>query len=264
MNVLALEAATGTALCALQVDGEGAATVRAVLVLEEARALSQQVIGAVESTLEHAGWSLDDVDVLAVGLGPGSWTGLRIALSTWKTLAQTREIALVGVLSYDAWAQAAWRKLHEEEAEGQADHNTQSTLDVPRMLLVAGACRPGEIYGKIFESHPDYLMAAQDEWIGSERQMLDALSVQALSRGLEGVPTLVGTPILPSGLAQHHSENNEFTTIEVFIEEVCVEVAIAGAIAAAEGELADPLVLQPLYLAPSAAERNLLPAPVSL
>lgn len=265
MNVLSLEAATGAALCALQIDGEGEATVRAIFVLEEARELSQHLIGAVESTLGHAGWALDDVDVLAVGLGPGSWTGLRIALSTWKTLAQTRDIALVGVPSYDAWAQAAWRKLHEEEhreenAEEDADAD-QSTLGASRLLLVSGACRPGEVYGKIFESHPEYLMAAQDEWIAAEQQMLDTLWTQALSRHIEAAPLLVGTPLLPPGLAQRMNQSGEASaTMEVSIEEASVEVAIAGAIAMAEGEVSDPLILQPLYLAPSAAERNFLPS----
>ena len=139
----------------------------------------------------------------------------------------------------------------------------QSTLETPRLLLVSGTCRPGEVYGKIFESHPDYLMAAQDEWIGSDQQMLDALWTQALSRNIDGAPLLVGTPELPPTLTQRLSENDEeFIAIEISIEEACVELAIAGAIAISEGELADPLAdplaLQPLYLAPSAAERNLL------
>jgi hypothetical protein len=134
-------------------------------------------------------------------------------------------------------------------------------LDAARLMLVSGACRPGEVYGKIFEAHPDQLLAAQDEWIGSEQQMLDTLWTQAMARDIDMAPVLVGTPLLPPGLTQCLQENDEEAlTITVSIEEACVEVAIAGAISAMEGGLSDPLVLQPLYLAPSAAERNLLPS----
>jgi tRNA threonylcarbamoyladenosine biosynthesis protein TsaB len=56
-----------------------------------------QLLGLVEAVLESGGRRLEDVELVAVGTGPGSFTGLRIGIATARALAQAREVALVGV-----------------------------------------------------------------------------------------------------------------------------------------------------------------------
>ena len=51
--------------------------------------------------------SLDDAGLLAVGIGPGSFTGLRVAMSIAKGLAAAHDLPIVGVPSLDAWLDAA-------------------------------------------------------------------------------------------------------------------------------------------------------------
>ncbi|MEX1296956.1 MAG: tRNA (adenosine(37)-N6)-threonylcarbamoyltransferase complex dimerization subunit type 1 TsaB [Candidatus Limnocylindrales bacterium] len=65
------------------------------------------VLEQIEEVLGQAGRSLDDVAALAVGTGPGSFTGLRVGLATLKTVAYARELPLVGVMSSDALRLAA-------------------------------------------------------------------------------------------------------------------------------------------------------------
>jgi tRNA threonylcarbamoyladenosine biosynthesis protein TsaB len=58
-------------------------------------------LGRVSAVLERAGLALRDLDRIAVGLGPGSFTGIRIALSFAKSLAYATGLPLIGVSSYD-------------------------------------------------------------------------------------------------------------------------------------------------------------------
>jgi tRNA threonylcarbamoyladenosine biosynthesis protein TsaB len=56
----------------------------------------------IEALLDEAGLRLRDLDRIAVGLGPGSFTGVRIAVAYAKSLAYGSGVPLVGISSYDA------------------------------------------------------------------------------------------------------------------------------------------------------------------
>jgi tRNA threonylcarbamoyladenosine biosynthesis protein TsaB len=68
---------------------------------------------AVEEVLESAGASLSDLAAIAVAIGPGSFTGLRVGLSYAKGVAAARKISIVGVSSLDALALCAGSGLAE-------------------------------------------------------------------------------------------------------------------------------------------------------
>jgi tRNA threonylcarbamoyl adenosine modification protein YeaZ len=58
-------------------------------------------LGRIAAVLAAQGLTLADLDRLAVGVGPGSFTGVRIAVSYAKALAMARRLPLVGISSYD-------------------------------------------------------------------------------------------------------------------------------------------------------------------
>jgi tRNA threonylcarbamoyladenosine biosynthesis protein TsaB len=64
----------------------------------------EAVLPLVDAVLRSAGMALDRVDLIAVGIGPGSFTGTRIGVATAKGLAIGRGIALRGVDSFEALA----------------------------------------------------------------------------------------------------------------------------------------------------------------
>src|SRR5512136_1768203 len=60
--------------------------------------------GALADLLGALGRRVPDVEAFAVGLGPGSFTGLRIGLATWKGLAYANRRPIAGVSSLAAMA----------------------------------------------------------------------------------------------------------------------------------------------------------------
>ncbi|MDN6161552.1 MAG: tRNA (adenosine(37)-N6)-threonylcarbamoyltransferase complex dimerization subunit type 1 TsaB [Atopostipes sp.] len=60
---------------------------------------SLQLMPAIDEALKQAEVSLEELDCIAVAEGPGSYTGLRIAITVAKSLAWSKEIDLVGVSS---------------------------------------------------------------------------------------------------------------------------------------------------------------------
>lgn len=65
------------------------------------KAHSQIIMPMLESLLNHCSLTIKDIDVFAVALGPGSFTGLRIGISAMKTLAQSLSKPIIGVSSLD-------------------------------------------------------------------------------------------------------------------------------------------------------------------
>jgi tRNA threonylcarbamoyladenosine biosynthesis protein TsaB len=59
-------------------------------------------MGTVDWILGQTGLSLDDLDALAISVGPGSFTGLRVGVAAWKGLATGTGLPLVGVPTLDA------------------------------------------------------------------------------------------------------------------------------------------------------------------
>ena len=98
MTILSFDTATDVATSALVADGEvlGERTSRAVTLLED-----------VDALLRQAGAHVHDVEALAVGIGPGSFTGVRVGLATARGLALALGIPVAGVSTLDALAAGA-------------------------------------------------------------------------------------------------------------------------------------------------------------
>jgi tRNA threonylcarbamoyladenosine biosynthesis protein TsaB len=72
------------------------------LTVRDARGPTEHLVGLLKRFLEHLGLTLRDVDALAVGIGPGSWTGTRVGVITGKVLAFATGKPISGVSSFDA------------------------------------------------------------------------------------------------------------------------------------------------------------------
>ena len=68
---------------------------------------AQHVLSAVDAVLDEAGIAVEDVSWIAVGRGPGSFTGLRIGLATALGLSEALAVRVVGVDTLGALQHAA-------------------------------------------------------------------------------------------------------------------------------------------------------------
>lgn len=103
VRVLAMDTSTDLGSVAVVIDGALAAELGAKVRARHGETLLP-LIGAA---LDHAGLAREDVELIAVGVGPGSFTGTRIGLATAKGLALALDRPLVGVSSLRAIARAA-------------------------------------------------------------------------------------------------------------------------------------------------------------
>jgi tRNA threonylcarbamoyladenosine biosynthesis protein TsaB len=95
---LAFDTATGAATSALVDDGE---------VLGERVSRAQSLLEDVDALLRQAGAHPSELDRLAVGIGPGSFTGVRIGLAVARGLALSLELPGAAVSTLDALAAGA-------------------------------------------------------------------------------------------------------------------------------------------------------------
>lgn len=103
MKLLAIECSTEACSVALAVD---ALPVTECFELAE-RSHTQRLLPMIEELMQQSGLSLRELDGIAYGRGPGSFTGLRIALATAQGLAFGARLPLVPVSTLAALAQTA-------------------------------------------------------------------------------------------------------------------------------------------------------------
>jgi tRNA threonylcarbamoyladenosine biosynthesis protein TsaB len=106
MIILASETSTSTVTVAVcRGDaGQGGASVQllAESVVEADRSHSERLLDTVRWLLCEARLTLEDVSLLATGIGPGSLTGVRVGVAAWKGLAAARNLPLLGVHTLEA------------------------------------------------------------------------------------------------------------------------------------------------------------------
>jgi len=111
MLILAIETSTLTgsvALAQAPAGGEGSGELEKILgeiTLNAPETHSARLMPAIDRLLGEASRTIHQVQGIALGLGPGSFTGLRIAVSTVKGLAFALQVPVVGVPTLDALAQ---------------------------------------------------------------------------------------------------------------------------------------------------------------
>lgn len=218
MTLLAIE--TATDVCGVAVVEEGRTLALREIHLRHIHA--EQLPGLAGAALEAAGRSVADLQAVAVSTGPGSFTGLRIGLSTAKGIAWAAGIPLVGVPTLEALA----LRVAEAAAEG--------------WILTALDARRNDVYAQLFRSSGGRVEPAGD--------VLD-LALSGVAEYVAGRPVVIAgdaAETVASALAAAGSPcapaPERFGTCSA------AAVGMLGIELAHAGRHADPRTLEPLYI----------------
>lgn len=190
----------------------------------------ESLLGHVERALGLAGFGLGDLDLLAVGLGPGSFTGVRIGVATAKGFALARRTPLVGVRTTRVLARGAYGTL--------------------RAAIVDA--HKGEVFVAVYEAGDDGRLTTRLEEMHGTPEAMGRRVREAIGPGAS--PLLVG-----NGLAVHGAR----LTGALGLPHACAPRALEiprGSLLALEAEERfaasgpdDPATLEPLYVRASDA-----------
>ncbi|MEX1147671.1 MAG: tRNA (adenosine(37)-N6)-threonylcarbamoyltransferase complex dimerization subunit type 1 TsaB [Sphingomonadales bacterium] len=136
MFILAIDTSLGA--CSVAVTDGDRLLAHAFEVL--GRGHAERLVPMVQDVMTTAALPFTDLDLIAVTVGPGAFTGVRIGLAAARGFALAHGVPVVGVTSTEAVAAALFRG---------AD-----TARLPDHLAVLHDARRGEIYMQVF-AHPD-------------------------------------------------------------------------------------------------------------
>ena len=139
-TILCIE--TGTDICSVGIAREG--EIVSMLESDEGRDHARKVGVFVDELLRSTGIAPDEIDAVAVGKGPGSYTGLRIGVSFAKGLCYGLQKPLIAVGSLDALTAVA----REEFEAGIIDVEDWDKVQLCPMV----DARRMEVYAQIFDS----------------------------------------------------------------------------------------------------------------
>ncbi len=214
--------------------------VNSVCILDENGIIAEHIMGTqgshnryllknIDLCLKSAGVQLGDIDGIAVALGPGSFTGLRIGISTAKTLAWANQLPIFGIPTLDALAL-----------------NVASTTYQVCPILDA---KKNEIYCRLYEATGGYPKAITENMVLSPKELVKLIERPTFFFGNGWF--LYGS-VLKEKLA-----DRALTLPPHFHTPRASNAASLALLRLKQGEKDNPASLKPIYVRPSEAELNL-------
>ncbi|WP_413111340.1 tRNA (adenosine(37)-N6)-threonylcarbamoyltransferase complex dimerization subunit type 1 TsaB [Thaumasiovibrio sp. DFM-14] len=183
IKILAVDTATENCSVALRVGND--VIHRSAIAPREH---TTKILPMVDEVLAEGGMTLSQLDALAFGRGPGSFTGVRIGIGIAQGLAFGADLPMVGVSTLEAMAQACYRQHGAEQ------------------VLTAIDARMGELYWAQYQRNGGiWHCCGEEQVIAPEELQINQQDGVWLSAGTgwDAYPTLaeqLGMNITPSGI----------------------------------------------------------------
>jgi tRNA threonylcarbamoyladenosine biosynthesis protein TsaB len=210
---------------------------------------SLHLMPMIQELIRAAGMKLADLSAIAVGVGPGSYTGVRIGVTAAKTLAWTLKLPLIGVSSLEAMALGAAKSV---EAEKTAENNNGAHWLVPLM-----DARRAQAYTGLYSSHENNWHCVTKDSIRLVETWLEQLA-RPIAQPIPARISFVGE------IKAFLEPLNQFsllssTNVEIQEGEVsAMHIGWLGSLRLAAGERANVHQIIPNYTQLTEAEANLL------
>jgi tRNA threonylcarbamoyladenosine biosynthesis protein TsaB len=179
--------------CVVRSDGETFEHVPPPERLLEPPGHSRELLPAVEELMERAGVGWSDVSGVAVGVGPGTFTGLRIGVATARALATAAHVPVHPVSSLAALAAG----IEATQAESG---------DAPLALPLIDA-RRGEVFGALYRGREQLAepFAARPEEVAERagHELAGALAAGDGSLRFRQILEAAGVRVAPDGSGLH-------------------------------------------------------------
>ena len=198
--------------------------------------------GVVDDLLSSAGLKIRDLAAIAVGIGPGSFTGLRIGLSYAKGLAMASGCALTGVPGFDAMALAAI---------------DTADIELGSLLAVVVDARKNEVYATLYRVVADGLEKLTEDLV---------ITLEHLASRITEDVTFIGDSTAKDASALVSRKGHRAAVFETgTLDMRGVSVAAIGAVAFTRGEMDRVASLEPLYIrTPEATFKPNLKSPAGI
>jgi tRNA threonylcarbamoyladenosine biosynthesis protein TsaB len=212
-KILSLDSSTEACSCALSIDGTIIESFEII-----PRGHTRHILSMIQSLMQQQGLGYGDLDALALGAGPGSFTGLRIATGVAQGIAFGADLPLVPVSTL---ASMAWQKRH----------------DFPVIMACLDA-RINELYWAVYQSGADSLTLQGKEKLTRPEQVLSNNDRRLYAVG-NGMAFLDKMP---------KQTQNLIDACETEIYPRAAAIAELAAIYLREGRTLDPADFSPIYL----------------
>lgn len=227
MKILAIESASVTASCAVSENG----IILGEYTLNHKKTHSEKLMPLIETLMNELELKIQDIDVIAISEGPGSYTGLRIGAAIAKSMAYAVNIPIVNVPTTKSLA--------------------GNIFDLNNLIVPVMDAKAGRIYTGIYRWENEELVTVKEQFPCNIEELIEVLNEYDVPSIFNGDGSVNYRNIIKEKMKyKAHFASEKFNNLNAST------LASLGYQMALKGKIIKASDFKPQYLRLSQAERN--------